>query len=452
MSLRPLCALVAAASFVSVAGCGGPAARPPRGDVPAAAPATAAAPAQTAPAARPDLPETPSLADYLAVAASNNPGLAAAEAKWKAAAERVPQAKSLDDPRITYRTGLGTGMRQHEVVIEQMFPWFGKLDLRAAVADEESQAARRQFDVQVLKVAYQVKNAYYEYYYLARAIDLARQNLDLIKGLGDIALARYKAGSGGYQDVTRAQVELGKLDDQVRTLEDSRGAAAARLNAAMNRPIEAALPWPKAIPEGEGGAASDEQVLAWLAAASPELKAMDHDIARERTSIELAKKDYWPDVGLGVGYMNQVQRMIGSDDHMVVGMVSVTLPIWREKYAAGVREAELRHEAALKMRADKANMLGADVKMALYQMRDARRKMVLYQGTLIPKANESLQATAAAFRAGQANFVDLVDAERTLLEFQLMYERMLADHAQRAAELEMLVGKELPRTGKGDAK
>ena len=452
MSLRPLCALVAAASFVSVAGCGGPAARPPRGDVPAAAPATAAAPAQTAPAARPDLPETPSLADYLAVAASNNPGLAAAEAKWKAAAERVPQAKSLDDPRITYRTGLGTGMRQHEVVIEQMLPWFGKLDLRAAVADEESQAARRQFDVQVLKVAYQVKNAYYEYYYLARAIDLARQNLDLIKGLGDIALARYKAGSGGYQDVTRAQVELGKLDDRVRTLEDSRGAAAARLNAAMNRPIEAALPWPKAIPEGEGGAASDEQVLAWLAAASPELKAMDHDIARERTSIELAKKDYWPDVGLGVGYMNQVQRMIGSDDHMVVGMVSVTLPIWREKYAAGVREAELRHEAALKMRADKANMLGADVKMALYQMRDAQRKMVLYLGTLIPKAKESLQATEAAFRTGQANFVDLVDGERTLLEFQLMYERMLADHAQRAAELEMLVGKELPRTGKGDAK
>jgi outer membrane protein TolC len=130
----------------------------------------------------------------------------------------------------------------------------------------------------------------------------------------------------------------------------------------------------------------------------------------------------------------------------------VTLPIWREKYAAGVREAEFRQDAALKMRADKANMLGADVKLALYQMRDAQRKRVLYQGTLIPKAKESLQATEAAFRTGQANFVDLVDARRTLLEFQLMAERMLADHAQRAAELEMLVGKELPRTGKGDAK
>jgi outer membrane protein TolC len=364
----------------------------------------------------------------------------------------VPQARSLDDPRLSYRTALSQGMRTHEIVVEQMFPWFGKLDLRAAVADEESQAARQQYDVQALKVAYQVKNAYYEYYYLARAIDLAKQNRDLVKGLGDIALARYKAGAGGYQDVTRAQVELGKLDDQVRTLEDSRGAAAARLNAALNRPMGAPLPWPKAVGDGEIEAASDDQVLEWLAGANPELKAMDYDIARERTSIELAKKDYWPDVGVGVGYMNQVQQMIKSDDHMVVGMVSVTLPIWREKYAAGVREAELRHDAALKMRADRANMLGADVKMALYQMRDARRKMILYRDTLIPKARESLQATEAAFRTGQANFVDLVDGERTLLEFQLMYERMLADHAQRAAELEMIVGKELPKTGKGDSK
>jgi len=452
MNLRPFCALVAAASFVSLAGCGGPAARPPRGDVPAAAPATAAASAQPAPAARPDLPENPTLADYLAVAASQNPGLASAEAKWKAAQERVPQARSLDDPTVKYQASIAKDMRIQEVVVEQMFPWFGKLDLRAAVAQQEAEAAQQQQQALALKVAYQVKNAYYEYYYLARAIDLAKQNRDLVKGLGDIALARYKAGMGGYQDVTRAQVELGKLEDQVRTLEDSRGAAAARLNAALNRPAGAPLPWPKAIAEGEIEVASDDQVLEWLAAASPELKAMDHDVARERTSIELAKKDFWPDVGLGVGYMNQREIMEQSNDHMVVGMISVTLPIWREKYAAGVREAELRHEAALKMRADKANMLGADVKMALYQMRDAQRKRVLYQGTLIPKAKESLQATEAAFRSGQANFVDLVDGERTLLEFQLMYERMLADHAQRAAELEMLVGKELPSTGKGDAK
>ena len=452
MNLRGLCTLSIVGFSLVVVGCGEPAARQSQGAPPASAVHNVAPFSQPAPSAPADLSENSTLADYLSLAAANNPGLAAAEAKWKAAQERVPQAKALDDPRLSYRTSIAKGMRQHEVVIEQMFPWFGKLDLRGEVARHEAEAVRQQHQVQALKVAYQVKNAYYEYYYLARAIDLARQNRDLIKGLGDIALARYKAGAGGYQDVARAQVELGKLDDQVRTLEDSRGAAAARLNAAMNRPTGATVPWPKAAPDGEAEAPPDDQVLEWIAAANPELQALDHEIARERTSIELAKKDYWPDVGLGVGYMNNREIMEGSDDHMVVGMISVTLPIWREKYAAGVREAEFRHDAALKMRADRANMLGIEVKLALYQMRDSRRKMSLYRDTLVPKARESLQATEAAFRAGQANFVDLVDGERMLLEFQLMYERMLADHAQRAAELEMLVGKRLPEIGKGDSK
>jgi outer membrane protein TolC len=161
--------------------------------------------------------------------------------------------------------------------------------------------------------------------------------------------------------------------------------------------------------------------------------------------VELAKKDFWPDLGVGVGYMNQVQSMIGSDDHAVVGMVSITLPIWREKYAAGVREAELRREAAVKDKADRENRLAADLKMALYELRDAHRKINLYRDTLIPKAKESLQATEAAFRTGSANFVDLVDGQRMLLEFQLMDERALVDHAEHLAQIEMLVGRELPR-------
>jgi len=425
------------------AGCGGAAARPAVGLRGQSAAPAAAAP--SGPAA--DLPENPSLEDYLALARARNPGLAAAEARWKALQERIVQAKTLDDPRISYRAGLGEGMRQHEVVIEQMLPWFGKLELRGEVARQEAEAARRLHDAQALKVAYQVKNAYFEYYYLARAMDLMGQNRDLVRSLGDIALARYKSAAGGYQDVVRAQVELGKLEDQVRTLEDSRGAAAARLNAVLSRPARAPVPWPKEIADDPVGAVSDEQVLAWLAEASPELQAMDRDVASRRAGIDLAKKDYYPDFGLGVGYMNQVQQMTRADDHMVVGMVTLTLPIWREKYAAGVREAEFRHDAALKTKANRANMLAADATMALYQIRDAQRKTVLYRDTLIPKAVESLGAMEAAFRTGTANFVDLVDARRTLLEFQLILERMRADHAQRAAEVEMLVGRALPRAG-----
>jgi outer membrane protein TolC len=391
------------------------------------------------------LSEDPTLADYLAYAAANNPGLAALRSRFAAAQERVPQARSLDDPRLTYRTALATGMRTHEVMVEQMFPTPGKLDLRAAVAQQEAEAARYRVAGDWLRLAYEVKAAYYEYYYLSRSIVIVRENRDLVKYLSDVAIARFRTAAVSQADLVRAQVELGKLDDQLRSLEDSRGAAAARLNAALNRPAGAPIPWPQAIPEDKQDLPSDEQVLAHLREANPELAGMVHDVERERQAVELAKKDFWPDLGVGVGYMNQVQSMIGSDDHAVVGMVSITLPIWREKYAAGVREAELRREAAVKDKADRENRLAADLKMALYELRDAHRKINLYRDTLIPKAKESLQATEAAFRTGSANFVDLVDGQRMLLEFQLMDERALVDHAEHLAQIEMLVGRELPR-------
>ena len=51
--------------------------------------------------------------------------------------------------------------------------------------------------------------------------------------------------------------------------------------------------------------------------------------------------------------------------------------------------------------------------------------------------------TEDAFTAGEASFLDLIDAQRTLLEFQLSYERALADQSTRLAQLEALVGVEL---------
>ena len=121
----------------------------------------------------------------------------------------------------------------------------------------------------------------------------------------------------------------------------------------------------------------------------------------------------------------------------------MNVPIWRGKYAAGEREARARYLAALSARAQQEYSLTADVQRKLFEHRDAGRKITLYRDVLIPKAKESIRSTETAFRAGSASFLDLVDAERSLLEFELSFERALANRAQRLAELEMLVGRTL---------
>jgi outer membrane protein TolC len=121
----------------------------------------------------------------------------------------------------------------------------------------------------------------------------------------------------------------------------------------------------------------------------------------------------------------------------------VSLPIWGSKIRAGVREAELRHEASRGLREEVENTLEARLELVLFRFRDAERKIDLYRDTLVPLAEASLAVAQEGYEAGKEGFLDVIDAQRLLLEFQLALERSVADREQRVAELEMLVGKTL---------
>lgn len=402
----------------------------------------------------PQLGKGSAVGDYLAYAALNNPRLEAAFNRWKAALERVPQARSLPDPRFTYQYFIEqvetrVGPQRHSIGLAQMFPWFGKLGLRAGSALEAAGAERQRYEIAKLGLFYRVQNAYYEYAYLARAIAIVGENRALVKYLERVTRARYKAATARHQDVIRAQVELGRLDDRLRALVDLRGPMMARVNAALNRPIDAEIPWPARLPY-EQVSVTAGQILASLRKASPELKALGHEIARRRHAVELAKKNYFPDVTLGVTYIDTgAARMGGVPDSgkdPVVAMVSINLPIWRQKYRAAEREAQARLRAAILERTGKENRLSSDARMALYKFQDADRKIDLYRDTLVPRAKQALKATETAFSTGRASFLDLIDAQRILLEFQLSYERALTNRAQRLAEIETLTGKKIPRS------
>ncbi len=402
-----------------------------------------------------ELTENSGLSDYLAYAALNNPGLEAAFNRFKAALERVPQVKALPDPRFNYKYFIEevetrVGPQRQSFGISQLFPWFGKLDLRGDVAGQAANAARQRYEAAKLKLFFEVKDAYYEYYYLAKSIAITKENVSLIKHLESVARSRYKAAIGTHPDVIRAQVEIGKLEDRYRTLLDMRHPIVARLNAALNRPVEAAIPWPTEI-QYEEIEVVDQELLAKLITENPELKALDSQIKQNQKNIELAKKDYYPDFTLGLSLIDTDDSSVGNPrdngKDPVVASVSINIPLWREKYAAGVREARNRYFAVRQERREKANSLSSTLKMTLYRFRDAERKIDLYRDALLPKAKESLKVTESGFRAAKGSFTDLIDAQRILLEFALSYERALANRSQSLAKLEMLVGREIRQKG-----
>ncbi len=408
----------------------------------------------------PDLETGAELPTLLRYAALRNPGLEAAFNRWKASLERIPQVWGLPDPRFTYRYFIEevetrVGSQRQSFGIAQTFPWFGKLTLRGDAAAEAAKAEYQRYQAAKLKLFYQVKHTYCEYYYLARAVAITEENIRLLKHIETMARTRYKVAAGAHSDVIRAQVELGKLDDRGRSLREMFAPVVAALNASLNRPGDAPLGIPTELRQ-EKMSVTDKEVLAMLRRTNPDLKAMDFEISREKLRIDLAKKEYFPDVTLGVNYIDTAnstggRHPSGDGGDPIMATVSVNLPIWWNKLSAGVREARYRHFAALRRKVQRTNSLSSQVKMLLYRFRDAGRKINLYRDTLLPKVRQSLKVTEASFRAGRGSFIDLVDAQRILLEFELTYERALADCAQRLGELEMLVGRDLPRAATTDS-
>jgi len=399
----------------------------------------------------PPLDDRAGLGEYLAYAASSNPGLEAARQRWQAALERAPQARALPDPKVSYTyfaraVETRVGPQRHKLGVSQALPWFGVRRLRGEVSEAQAAAARQEYEQARLEVFGRVVTAYCEYYYLGRALSVARQHVALMTNMEGVARARYAAGAAPHAAAIQAQVELARLLDRVRSLEARQGPAAARLNAALSRPIGTPVPWPGPLDLPAAGFTDDEAV-AWLGEANPRLARLQHLAHRAQVAESLAGRDAYPDFSLGVEYVDTGEPLapgvVGAGKDPVMAMVSVSIPLWRDVYRAAAREAQLEQAAISDQRRDLANRLQAALRQALYEVRDAERKMDLYRNALVPLAEQSLQVARQAFESGRGSFLSLIDAQRQLLELELGYERALADRGVGLGEVGVLVSRDV---------
>lgn len=414
------------------------------------------------PATDPDAPELPEgarLDDYVQFAMKNNPELEAAFYQWRTALEQVPQVRTLPDPMASFSIVLDQVEREAEYMgerytLSQTFPWFGKLSLEGEMAVAMADAAAQRLEATRLQLIDRVSRAHAEYVYGHRAVGIANENSALLVRLESVTREMFRGGLANLSEVSRAQMEIGRLDDQVRSLEDLLEVAAAELNAALGRPAHASLPAvadTSSTPSPQTMAAlpeySDQQWLSLARQHNPELAAARHQTQQQRHAVARARRDYYPDITVGVEYARdgsaRIAMMDGGGADMLAVMFSVNLPIWRGKYDAGVREMQARHDAVNRDLEGQTNRLEADLKVALYTYRDSLRKMALYGDTLRPLAQQTLATTETAYRTGNAGFSDLIDAQRVLLEFSLAHERAAADHAGAITRIQALVGRTL---------
>jgi outer membrane protein TolC len=262
-----------------------------------------------------------------------------------------------------------------------------------------------------------------------------------VQDLKQVARARCTAGAP-LAATLQAQVELGRLEDRLNSLKDLWQPQVARLNAALNRPQGAKLPWPAELPyraiEADAADLSNQ-----LLRTSPELAELTHNVEQGAHRVQLARRERLPNFTLDVSYIDTgraAMPVADSGKDPVIGTISINLPLWFGKNRARIASAEYQRTAARLMLENRGQTLDADIRQALFKLRDADRKINLYKESLLPKAEQSLEVNRKGYESGQMEFINLIDAERMLLEFELSFERALADHLIARAELSQLTG------------
>lgn len=399
-------------------------------------------------ATQPDESAAPqTLDDYLHLALTQNAGLQSRFSEYKAAMAEIPQAGALDDPTFSYGYWLeqmGTQEKQRFGVM-QMLPWFGTLEARTDVAAAMAQAAAKRIDATRLEVIAQTKSAYYEFAYLGRAIDIAQQNFELLKHFEQVSQARYRTAAETHPDTIRAQIELAIFEDELITLERKKQPMTALVNAVLNRAPSLELSWPQQEPM-PAEAIDETQLIATLQNHNPQLSSLSFEIDAARSRMELAQKRSKPNLTVGFNWMQMDKASMpnGHRRDAYLATVSFNLPLWTASYNAGVQQARLMGVKTAQEKTQAQNDLAAQAAELMFAIEDTARKATLYQAVLIPKAKEMLAVSEQTYRSGGVDFLSLIDAQRKLLDFELQFERMRADHLIQRAALESRVGGILP--------
>jgi outer membrane protein TolC len=367
------------------------------------------------PALSPLSPDS-SLSNFLTYAMLNQPKVEAAYYDWAASIERITQARSFPDPQFAFEMDIQKEVMSIMPGLMGAFPWPDKLRVGANIASAESKAKYFVFQSTVLESAFSVKRAYLQLYFLSEKIRVNSETLKLLTDLEELARSQNEVGKVTLQDVLRAQIEHDRLSTEVANLEDSRSSLIAQLKGALGMKAEDDDPPTPSRFEPTPLELTSKEILATALARNNGLKAIESELTAADASITLARQSRLPDFSLG--FMADVKA--NPTMYRVPGdPATISIPIWRDKIAAQIAEAQANKRSAEARLSAGQIALAVDFADRSYRYREATRNVELLDKQLIPKARRSLEVARSGYLGGQIDFFNLTDSERTLLGFQL---------------------------------
>lgn len=388
------------------------------------------------------------LNDLIAEAIDRNPEILAAQKRLEGARQRPAQARTLPDPMVSFGynsngnplPGAGIGHDPTSNIgwtASQELPYPGKLRLRSDVAAKEALAEEQQYRAVQLSVLSRLKQAFHRLHHTYEIEDILNRSQQLLRSLLRITEARYSIGKAAQADVFRAQTQITLIEGRIAQLSRERRARESEINALVARPLNRPLGEPATMNTLALTHTLDE-VLAHARDASPTLLRDERMIARADAALNLARKDYYPDVTLNGGYFLQ-----GSMPSMYMFRADVKVPLRTGRIRAEVAEQSYAVTAARRSYEADGQSLRFRIKDEYLTAETALKLTALYKQTVLPQAKLTVESALASFETGGSDFLSVLTSQMAAIEYEMTYHEQMQDFHLALARLEELTGMSL---------
>ncbi|GAA0277964.1 MULTISPECIES: TolC family protein [Pseudomonas] len=375
-----------------------------------------------------------SLPQALSTAMDANPDMAAARQEIGIADGARKQAGLIPNPTISYDVeDTRRSTSQTTVTLSQTLELGGKRGARVDVATYGQTAAQLELDRRVNALRAEVVQAFYAALRAQTGLDLAKQSLELTERGLRIVDGRVRAGKSSPVEATRAQVQLAEAKLQVRRAETEKATAYQQLAQITGSSVTVfdRLDSPTLSP----GLPPDAEELLSRLDQTAEMRQAVVQIDKSDASLGSEKAQRIPDLTVSVGsqYDRSVRERVNT-----VGL-SMPLPLF-DRNQGNILSASRRADQARDQRNAVELRLRSETQTAVNQWATAMQEVESYDKTILPSAQQAVETATRGFEMGKFGFIEVLDAQRTLIVARGQYLDSLATATNARAQVERVYG------------
>lgn len=386
-----------------------------------------------------------SIDDYVKEAVQNNPDIKSSFQNYYASLERINQAGTLPDPQLSFGYFISPvetrlGAQEAKIGFSQMFPWFGLLKNQKSIATTQAEIAFLEFTNKKNSIVFDTKKLFYKIYEVRKELSISRKNLEILKSFKDMAYKKYEAGKVTMVDVIRIQLEISELQEQISHLEDMTETMSKQFNLLLNKDVQTIINIPDDL---------DTLFVPYFIVRDSLINNPLYQ--KEIVSQQLVEKQQkeaklkgYPDFAIGVDYGVISPRSDLNPENngrdVLMPKISVSIPLYRKKYKSMSTELDFKNEAVLSKQDAIMNRLESDFLTSEINLKDAGRKLVLYEKELTD-THIALDILLSEYLSGEIEIFEILRIQQMLLRYEISYQKALTNMHTEYAKMNQLINR-----------